>query len=234
MKKDKEIKTVAVDTELNKKSLKDMKNLFLKNGIIIGLVIMVVLLFVWNGIMMFRPRTEIGYVVEVNPLTGEQKVVENAVKEMSKFTTPEYLFLNTIKTYITSLRTVSTDDGVNRENVKFVYAFSTENAINFITKFYDENSPININKEGIKTDVVIYNCMPINSASGLKFQVDWNEIKRTKDGRFIEEQNYRADIDCKQYKATKQTSDMNPLGLYISNIYISEIKNGFIVNVNNQ
>lgn len=222
-----------LNTELNDKTVKGLKNTYSLKGMLVGVLVCFVLLLLWNGALTLKPKTQIGYVIEVNPLTGEQKKIENAVKEMSEFTTSEYLMLNTIKTYITSLRTVANDDGVNRENMKRVYAFSTGNATNFIHNFYEENNPLIIsNEKNEKVDVVIYNCMPINSASGLKFQVDWNEIRRSTNGNFKSEQNYRADIDCKQYKATKQTSEVNPLGFYITNIYISEIKNGFIINSN--
>lgn len=76
------------------------------------------------------------------------------------------------------------------------------NTASYVSKFYNENNPIVINNEkGQKVDVVVYNCMPINSSDGLKFQIDWNEIRRSTNGTFISEQNYRADIDCKQFKA---------------------------------
>lgn len=227
--KDKLAPSSLVKSKLNADTVHVLK----KNWTFLGMFVATLVCFALSLLVIcylaLRPKTEIGYVVEVNPLTGEQKTIRNAVKEMSSFTAPEYLFLNGIKSYIVNLRSVSSDDGVNRENKKKVYAFSTEMATSFVNEYYKENDPVKLNNDKrVRKDVVIYNCMPINTAQGLKFQVDWNEITRDSSGRFVSEQNWRADVDCKQYKATKQTSDLNPLGLYVANIGISEITNGFI------
>ena len=228
---DKETKNSLIKSRINADTVHLLKKNWTYKGLFFGVCICFCLSLLIIVFLALKPKTEIGYVVEVNPLTGEQRTIRNAVKEMSSFTSSEYLFLNSVKSYITALRSVSSDDGINRENKRKVYAFSTEKATNYINSWYGENDPIKINNEKRqKVDVVIYNCMPINTASGLKFQVDWNEITRDANGKFIREQNYRADVDCKQFKATKQTSDLNPLGLYVINIGISEIANGFIVN----
>lgn len=221
-----------VNSAINQNTIKVLKhNITLKTALVVS-VVFGVLMFVWNFIMLVRPKNEMTGVIMLNSITGEQTYVKNAIKELSHFSMDENVMLNTLKTYITSLRSVSNDDGVNRKNANFVYAYTTQNAVSFISSFYKENNPIKLhNEEQIKRDVIIYNCMPINTANGLKFQIDWNEITRDLSGKFIREQNYRADIDCKQFKATKITSDVNPIGFYVVNIGISEIKNGFITNI---
>lgn len=222
-----------VTSRLNKDTLKVVKKDSFLKGALCVMTLFSLLMFVWNFIMLMRPKNEMTGIVTIDPLTGNQRYLSNAVQELTDFTNDESVMLNTLKTYITKLRSVSNDDGVNKENINYVYAYSTENASNFISSYYKEHNPITINNtEKHKVDVIIYNAMPISSKSGLKFQVDWNEITRTRNGTVVSEQNYRADIDCKQYKATKITSTINPIGFYVTNIGISEIKNGFIVNVN--
>ena len=182
---------------------------------------------------MLRPKNEIAYVVEVNTTTGEQRVINGVVSEIGQYTMSEYLILNSIKTYITNLRSVSNDNGVNRTRINNVYAFSTEQASQYISDYFSEHNPIDRGSAEY-VEVVIYNCTPINNSNSdyLKFLVDWNEITRSTSGRIVSEKNYRADIDAKQFKVTKLTSDLNPIGLYVCHINISEIKNGYVVNPN--
>ena len=218
----------VLNTKHNKDKLKSIQHNFLLKGIILGLLVieLMELLFIYKMLQM--PKNDIPYVIEVNALTGDQKVIRNAVTEMENYTMSEYLMINSIKTYITNLRKVSNDNGVNQQAKAFVYAYTTENASSFIRDYYKENNPYTRSQKE-KVDVVIYNCMPINTANNLKFLIDWNEIVRdVNTGSIKSETNYRADIDAKQYQVTKSTSDINPLGFYITNIGISIIKDGFV------
>lgn len=220
-----------ISSVINNNTLKEIRNNAFLKGIVFIEALFIVVLFIWNFTMLIRPKNEMTGVITVNALTGEQEYIKNAV-ELQKYKQDEYIMLNSLKSYITALFSVSSDDGVNKKNMEYVYAYTTSNATDFVRRYYEENNPIKINQTTRhKKDIIIYNAMPINNASGLKFQVDWNEIERDSSGGFVREQNYRADIDCKQYKATKITSNVNPIGFYITNIGISEIKNGFITNI---
>ena len=197
--------------------------------IVLSLVCMILVgLLAWQ---MLRPKNEIAYVVEVNTTTGEQKVINGVISEIGQYTMSEYLILNSIKTYITNLRSVSNDISVNRSRINQVYAFSTEQAGQFVSSYFTENNPID-RSSAEYVEIVVYNCTPINNTESqyLKFLVDWNEITRNTSGKIVSEKNYRADIDAKQFKVTKLTSELNPIGLYICHINISEIKDGYVIN----
>ena len=218
--------TEILNTKLNAKSVEELKETYTLKGVIIAEGILLIIMFIWNAILMFRPKQQIGYVVEVNALTGEQRKISSAVKEMKDYTASEYLLSNTVQTYIKRLRTVSNDIGVNQDNIKWVYSYTTEKAKGYIEEFYTENNPIERNKDkNERVEVFIYNIQPLNQASGIKFLVDWNEQTRDSSGKLLRENNYRADIDVKQFKATKQTAENNPTGMYITSINITDIKN---------
>ena len=217
----------------NSRRIETLKVSWAYKGAVIVLFILFLCVLGLLAWQMLRPKNEIAYVVEVNTTTGEQRVINGVVSEIGQYTMSEYLILNSIKTYITNLRSVSNDNGVNRTRINNVYAFSTEQASQYISDYFSEHNPIDRGSAEY-VEVVIYNCTPINNSNSdyLKFLVDWNEITRSTSGRIVSEKNYRADIDAKQFKVTKLTSDLNPIGLYVCHINISEIKNGYLVNPN--
>lgn len=235
MKKEKSKEDITIiDTTLTERKLKIQKKYMALKGVAITELLIIVVLVAYNFILFMQPKKEIGYVVEINQLTGVQNVrnLEGAVLELEKFTMPEYLMMNSVKTYITNLRSVSTDVYQSRANIQNVYAYSTENAIRQSTDYFRENNPIDrYQKNKERVVVYIYNSTvaDIQPKKGeTKFQVDWTETTYSEYGEIKKQENYRAIIDTKQFKATKSTSQVNPLGFYITNFFISEIKDGFL------
>ncbi len=213
----------------NDRRIKALETSWAIKGALITLSVVVVCLLGVVSWQMLRPKNEIAYVVEIDTSTGTQRI-NGAVSEIGQYTMSEWLVLNSIKNYVVNLRSVSNDAGVNTQRIREVYAYSTEQASQFVSNWVNDNNPIDRSKTEY-VEVVIYNATPINNASSeyMKFLVDWNEITRDSNGRIRSEKNYRADIDAKQFKATKSTSDLNPVGLYVCHINISEIKDGFVV-----
>ncbi len=228
---DKEKENVVVGTMRNGEVLERIKSELFTKGAVAALLATNAFLVVAIAVMFFRPARERAYLIEVNGATGETRRVENAIQDMSSYTTPEWLMTSTVKNYITTLRSVSSDVLVNRKSVDWVKSFSTEQAATYATAWLRENNPmLRCERERVEVDII--NCMPISTAdrSINKFQIDWNEKTRSiSDGKLKEERNYRADIDLKQFKATPMSSERNALGFYIVYLYISEIKDGYVV-----
>lgn len=213
-----------VNTKKNVRELKILKSNWLYKGMILGLVLSLLLSFAYNEKLFLRGPVNIPYVVELNTGTGEQKI-NNAVS-LESYTYTEQVMLNTVRTFITKLRRVGTDSVDNRERISWVCSYCTGDALAYVKNYYNENHP-NIRKNNERVEAVVYNAMPIKS-SGLKFQVDWNETVYNSNNKVISERNYRADIEARQYKSTKDTNEINPLGFYVTYIYISPIKDGFV------
>lgn len=219
-----------LNTEKNKKEIYKLKSSWLAKGASFILVFIILLELGFIYFLYTRPKNEIPYVVEIDTATGIQNI-KNAIS-LDSYTYTEQLMINTVRTYIENLRKVSTDVGVNNERIRNVYAYTTSQAQSFVKEYFAQNPP-NKRKETERVEVYVYNAMPIHSSSGLKFQVDWNEITYSStSNRIINETNYRADIDAKQYKPTADSKEINPLGFYITYIYISQIKDGYVIKNN--
>lgn len=215
-----------LNTVKNKKEIYKLKGAWIYKGLCLGLFIALLTVLGYCYVLYNKPKNEIPYVVEIDTSTGNQ-TVKNAVA-IEKYTYTQDIMLATVRTYISNLRSVSIDKSVNRTNMKNVYAYSTKQANTYINSFYDEFSP-NARCETERVEVYIYSTMPIAGSDELHFQCDWNEVVyNAVSNRVISENNYRADIIAKQYKPTAETKELNPLGFYITNIYVSEIKDGFI------
>lgn len=223
-----------IDTEESKTKLTNIKRISFYRGLCVCEALVIVILLLFNFFLFLIPKKEITAIVEVNPLTGTQitRNMEGAIQELDKYTAPEYLILNACKTYITNLRSVSTDVYQSRENVKNVYAFSTENAIRQVESYLTLNNPIErYNKNKERVAIYIYNATPIQTVSKkgeTKVQIDWQETSYDQTNIIRSQKTYRAILDVKQFKATKQTSQINPIGIYVTNIIVSEIEDGFI------
>lgn len=218
------------ETTISQKNIKKLISKSKKTGFFLGVCLTNIFLIIGIIYLALKPKTEIGYVVEVSQLTGEQRKIENVVKEVYEYSMPEYILANVVRTYIVNLRGVSNDDEVNRENERNVYAHSQKNAVSFIRNYYEKNNPVVRGKtERVKIDVI--NCQRINTndKDTFKFLVDWNEVVSDLNFQNVKsDKDYRADIDVKQYKPNDLTAKRNPVGVYITNITISEIENGYI------
>lgn len=223
-------KVVYEKKGLSKANIDNLIKKARKIGFFLGVMLSNIVLAITFGFFALKPKTVIGYVIEVSQLTGETRRVDNVVKEVYEYSMPEFVLANVVRTYIVNLRSVSNDGEVNKENVRKVYNYSTKNAIQFVRSYFENNNPIVRGKtERVKIDVI--NCQSISSEKkgGFKFLVDWNEVSYDlSSGMVKSDKDYRADIDIQQFKPNDITGKNNPVGVYITQISISEIENGYI------
>ena len=133
--------------------------------------------------------------------------------------------MHTLKNYINWLRSIPRDSLVIKENIKKVYAYSSDRATDYITSYFSSASPI-AESENIFRRVSVYSAIPVIDKSDI-YQVDWNEKDYSHSGTLKNERNYRGMFKIKRYKSENTgQQEQNPLGLYISDIEITSIQNG--------
>lgn len=175
-----------------------------------------------------RPKTEIPYVIEINA-SGDAKYVSDAVSKLSSWQPSKTTIMNILRDYIVCLRGVSTDSAIQEERIKKVYSFSTATASKYAGSYLKQTSPMKrLSKESVTVDV--YAITPMVDGSETTYQLDWNERVFTLQGNLKSENNYRAIVSIAFFKPrTQLLQESNPLGIYVKDISVSEIKDGYVI-----
>ena len=170
------------------------------------------------------PKTEIPYVIEITK-DGNASIIKDAAVTFSKWEPSKTTVMHTLKNYIIWLRSIPRDSLVIKENIKKVYAYSSDRATDYVTSYFSSASPI-AESENIFRRVSVYSAIPVIDKSDI-YQVDWNEKDYSHSGTLKNERNYRGMFKIKRYKSENTgQQEQNPLGLYISDIEITSIQNG--------
>lgn len=220
--------TKYISTFLSNKNIYEQSKIALYKGIALSNILLSVFLIFGLIYVSLKPKTEIPYVIEVNN-DGEAKYINNAVAKFSNWEPSKTTVMQILSTYIKNLRSISTDKNIQTENIRSVYAFSTHNAIKVISEYLKNNSPIDRSeKETVRIDV--YAITPNLNTNNTIYQLDWNEKTYSLSGNLKNEKNYRAQIEVGFYRPrTKNLQELNPLGIYVEDIEISEIKDGYTI-----
>lgn len=162
------------------------------------------------------------YVVELNTASGET-IIRDKVYTVNNYDAKPLLMENIVRSFIVKMRSVSTDNEINRQNLLWLktHIEGTE-CINKINSYLTDNNPIERSaKEKVKVSII--NVQPLK-AEGIRYLVDWNEIAvNPRNDSFVYEKNYRCEIEAKQFKPTNDTKMDNPLGFYITYYDVSPI-----------
>ena len=113
MSKNKKNDTI-IDTQVNRETIGSIKEKCFTKGFCACAGVVIIALIV---ALCLKPQN-IPFVVQVDPYSGKQTKIPNAVKEMSSYTAPEWLMSNMVQNYIKTLRSVSSDSAVKREKAK--------------------------------------------------------------------------------------------------------------------
>lgn len=120
-----------------------------------------------------------------------------------------------IRRYITNARSVIGDSVAEKQALDFVYTTTRGQGVNVINEHYRAKDPFNRAKDAT-TEVQVNTVMQKSSNT---WQVEWTEIDRNLDGAGIGQSRYEALVTVKHYPVTNEKEiNMNPLGLYISNL----------------
>ena len=175
-----------------------------------------------------RQTVSIPYVIEINK-DGTAKYIDNASTTLSEWMPSTATTLKVLEDYIISLRGVSSDVAVQQYRIKKVYAYSTGDALKSAQDYLLENNPLE-RSDSERVEVSVYAATPFISGSDDIFQLDWNEKTLSMNGALKSETNFRGILKTKRYMPkTKSIQEINPLGIYVTNLNISEIKDGYVI-----
>lgn len=220
--------SALIPTDLTKENIKASLIIYRYMGVAVASLILSVFLLIALVYLALKPKTEIPYVVEITT-DGDVRYVKDAVTTLSSWTPSQSTTMHVLRDYIINLRGVSSDRSVQVERIKKVYAFSTGDATKTINEYLEETSPVErLERETVRIDV--YAITPLINGNEKIYQLDWNEKTYSLSGTLKNEKNYRGVLYIEYYlPRTKNLQEVNPLGIYVNNIEISEIKDGYVV-----
>jgi len=130
---------------------------------------------------------------------------------------PEAAIVFQIRTFITNLRSVSTDPQVLYGNINEAYAMVTASYEPVMTRMLRANSPFDLVGR-VRRSVEIESIIRITQDT---YQVDW--IDAAFDGTSRRNTRMRALVSIRLLPVTDQTVRHNPLGIYIDNMEMTEL-----------
>ena len=189
-------------------------------GLSISLVIIILALLMVIAYIGSRPRP--GYIVEVVASTGETYLNPNNVYAASSYKPSDAVIRNMLSGFVTKLRSVSSDRNVTSKWLMDVYAMMTQTAADQIRSYVEETDPVNRGLEE-KVEVDVFNIARLSESS---YQIDWRETVTTvRNNSLVSDRRYRAILQIAFFKpGNEEQLENNPLGLYITDITISSIK----------
>lgn len=162
------------------------------------------------------PKT-VPWVIELSA-DGEAHYISNVESQLSVWTPSDATTRYFISHWIQSLRSVSTDNGVNKENVSDVYSKSLSEGTAYIDSFYASSNPIEVSKTQ-------YVKVPLDELSVVLYahntwKVTWRETAyRRSDHQILRDEQREAVITVAYYiPDTERRRRENPIGLYITGV----------------
>jgi len=130
---------------------------------------------------------------------------------------PETAIVFQIRSFITNLRSISTDPHVLYNNINDTYAMVTAAYEPIMTRMLRANSPFDLVGR-IRRSVEIESIIRITQDT---YQVDWLDV--VFDGTSRRNTRMRALVTIKILPVTDQSVRHNPLGIYIDNMEMTEL-----------
>lgn len=183
-------------------------------------VIILMELVVIMGLMLLSaylgslPKT-VPWVIELSA-DGEAHYISNVESQLNVWTPSDATTRYFISHYVQSLRGVSTDNSINKENVADVYSKSLDAGTDYIDSFYQTNNPIEVSKS-------MYVKIPLEELSVVAYssnqwKVTWRETAYRKSDHQILRDEQRESVFTVSYYIpdTDRRRRENPIGLYIT------------------
>lgn len=195
--------------------------LAVRTAIIIVLAICLVIMGALSVYFGSLPK-ETPYVIELSS-DGEAYYHENTVDLLRDWTPNDATQRYFISHYVVDMRSVSTDNYVNKEAVGAVYAKSLNGASELISSWYTTNNPITRSSDEyvlVPTDdmaVVLY--------SSNQWKVTWRETTyRRSDNVIISDRQYEGIFTVAFYTpGTERRKRENPIGMYVTDFTVKMI-----------
>lgn len=157
------------------------------------------------------------WVVELTS-DGEATYKADVVSALASWSPSDATQRYFVSHYISEMRTVSTDNNVNKQNANSVYARSVNSATDQVNLWYTQNNPITRAKN--EYVLIPLDEMAVVRYSGNQWKVTWRETSyRTTDKEIFADQQIEAIITVEFYLPdTERRRRENPIGMYVSNI----------------
>ena len=196
------------------------ENRMLKLEVVVLVIIVLVLSI---GIVFFlSKRTQIiPALVTMNDFGQTQYVGEVSRKNYQNFTIPEIAVTYQVKEFINLYKTLSSDKEIVKKNIEKSYHLLTSVSASKYSTLLKENNPYK--DYGSYTKEVIFETDPLKISKDT-YQVDFKQITRTLQGMVVDSKRQRAVVTIKTLKPTEEDIKDNPLGIYITDFDIKDIK----------
>ncbi|MEI6056818.1 MAG: VirB8/TrbF family protein [Lentisphaerota bacterium] len=129
-----------------------------------------------------------------------------------------------IQQFIINLRSISGDNIVEKSMLARVYAAvntaNNNNALSMVKAYIQSNNPFAFNAK-FTNQINIQSIFPVSENT---YQIAWEEIKRTTDGKVVSQIYYTGQFSYKFSPSSEENFQYNPFGIYITNISWSEIQ----------
>lgn len=157
------------------------------------------------------------WVVELTS-DGEATYKADVVSALASWSPSDATQRYFVSHYISEMRTVSTDNNVNKQNANSVYARSVNSATEQVNLWYTQNNPITRAKN--EYVLIPLDEMAVVRYSANQWKVTWRETSyRTSDKEIFADQQIEAIITVEFYLPdTERRRRENPIGMYVSNI----------------
>lgn len=179
--------------------------------------------FLSIGITIFavnRPDS-IPVLVTMNDFGETRYVGEVTRKNYQNFQVPEIAVSYTIRQFITIYHSLSTDRAVVRKNVEAAYHLLTSTTASKYSTLLKENNPFE--DFGKCTREVEFETEPLKITKDT-YQLDYKVVTRQVSGSIQQVERFRTAITVKTLNPAKDDIKDNPLGIYITNFDIKELK----------
>lgn len=190
----------------------------IRSAVMVVEFIMMVLLAALALYLGTLPKT-VPWVVELTE-DGEATYREDVVAALAAWSPSDATKRYFISHYISDMRSVSTDDYINKENANSVYSRSVDRATEAVGRWYSENNPVKRSKYEYTQIPLSDMAVVAYTTDGLKWKVTWREnTYRLSDRQITASQQIEAIITVQYYLPdTERRRRENPIGLYISDI----------------
>lgn len=175
------------------------------------------------GIAFFlTKRTQIvPALVTMNDFGETQYIGEVSRKNYQNFNVPEIAITYQVKDFLNCYKSLSSDKEIVKQNIEKAYHLLTATSSSKFSTLLRENNPY---KEfGNHTKEIIFETEPLRISKDT-YQVDYQIVTRTLTGLKLDELRQRAVITVKILNPAEEDIKANPLGIYITDFDIKDIK----------
>ena len=188
----------------------------------VSVLVFIVLILSLGIVFFLTKRTQVvPAIVTMNDFGQTQYVGEISRKNYQNFNIPEVAVTYQVKEFITLYKSLSSDKDIVKKNIEKAYHLLTSVSASKYSTLLKENNPYK--DYGSYTKEVDFETEPLKISRDT-YQVDYRHITRTLTGIIIEDKRQRAVITIKALNPTEEDIKDNPLGIYITDFDIKDIK----------